>query len=364
MKLKYESEWQYSLTKTYQAVSKLKCISDCSQTLNCKLITFNKLNNTCNYYSKYFNDDGQTNLIESNGDFIYDYKSNVYNLEGVQYRNVSAGCQVASLILLPNNNLASVCYNISGLIKIWRTATWASILSFQHGADVFQLAILRNKYLVSGGYDSLIKIWDFNNGQLINTISGHTGYVRSIAVLNNNDIASGSADFTAKIWDSVNRSLKFTLIESSSIYGLVQLKNGSLVTISWGGLIRTWNPYTGSLLNTINVTDSQTTVIQLKNGNLIIGNTKAQLKIYDSTTLELKNTLSSQTGWINGIIQLQNSDFASCSSGENTIKIWDFKSKTVKRTLTGHTNEVRSFAELPNGYLVSAGFDSRIIIWK
>ena len=118
------------------------------------------------------------------------------------------------------------------------------------------------------------------------------------------------------------------------------------------------------LLNTINVTDSQTTVIQLKNGNLIIGNTNAQLKIYDSTTLELKNTLRSQIGWINGIIQLQNSNFASCSSGESTIKIWDFNSKTVKYTLTGHTNEVRSFAELPNGYLVSAGFDSRIIIWK
>ena len=91
------------------------CISDCSRNISCQLISYNQLEATCNYFNTTLTN--QTNLIESNGQFLYPRP--ISNLKGIQYRTIKAGCQVTSLILLPDSNLANGCSN--GIIKIWNT---------------------------------------------------------------------------------------------------------------------------------------------------------------------------------------------------------------------------------------------------
>ena len=49
---------------------------------------------------------------------------------------------------------------------------------------------------------------------------------------------------------------------------------------------------------------------------------------------------------------LQNGDLAS-GSEDKTIKIWDSSTWSLKRTLTGHSDWVRSLAVLKNGDLAS-----------
>ena len=356
-----ETEWQYSLIKSYKVINKLKCIADCSRTYYCKLITHNKFDNTCKYYRYYLTN--ESSLILSDGDFVYNYKitSSTYNLKGAQMQTIQAGCQVESLITLPDGNLACGC--LDGNIKIWNSANWVLIISFIEGATVYSMAILQNKYLVSGGSSQTVKIWDYKTGALIKTYSGHTGNIRVVLILNNDDIVSGSLDKKIKIWDTASVGLKFTLNEVFWIYGLVQIKNGNLVSFCANGNIKIWNPFTGVLLNSITTTDSQPKVTQLNNQDILISNEYHNLRIFDPTTYQFKYTLTGHIAKVNSVNQLQNNDLVSCSD-DNYVRVWDWNSKTIKYNLTAFPSKFLSLAELPNGYLAAGTDDSKIIIWK
>lgn len=55
--------------------------------------------------------------------------------------------------------------------------------------------------LVSGGNDDLVKLWSPHTGQLLNTLRGHQGAIRTVQWWNGHGkIISGSADASLKIW--------------------------------------------------------------------------------------------------------------------------------------------------------------------
>jgi WD40 repeat protein len=75
---------------------------------------------------------------------------------------------------------------------------------------------LQNGNLVSGSFDNAFKIWNSNNGSLINTLVGYTYLVYSIAALLNVNLASCSWDSTVKIWNPNTGSLIFNLINHTA----------------------------------------------------------------------------------------------------------------------------------------------------
>jgi WD40 repeat protein len=68
---------------------------------------------------------------------------------------------------------------------------------------VFAVAFSRDgKYLLSGGADRELKLWDAETGRELRTFHGHRGMVNSVAFSQDGRFAlSGSNDKTAKIWD-------------------------------------------------------------------------------------------------------------------------------------------------------------------
>ena len=59
----------------------------------------------------------------------------------------------------------------------------------------------RDGLLFSGGYDQLVRVWDYRMMRCINELAGHTGAVRTLAV-HNNRLLSGSIDGTVRLWDN------------------------------------------------------------------------------------------------------------------------------------------------------------------
>ena len=62
------------------------------------------------------------------------------------------------------------------------------------------------------------------------------------------------------------------------------------------------------------------------------------------------------------IILLENGDLVS-GSQDTTIKVWNVNEGRVKKTLTGHTDNVCALELLNNGDLVSGSSDKTIKIW-
>ena len=64
------------------------------------------------------------------------------------------------------------------------------------------IEILNTKLIASGSDDMTIKIWNYESGECISTLSGHTSDVNSLVYIPSKKlIVSGSSDKSIKIWN-------------------------------------------------------------------------------------------------------------------------------------------------------------------
>ena len=112
--------------------------------------------------------------------------------------------------------------------------------------------MLQNGNLASGSWDTSIKIWNPNSGQLITTLYSQADAISSLAVLPNGNLVSGSWDSTIQIWDN-DFTPKLTLNgHISSLDALLVVSADLLASASADGKIIFWNPNNGSLIKIIN----------------------------------------------------------------------------------------------------------------
>ena len=62
--------------------------------------------------------------------------------------------------------------------------------------------IPNTKLIASGSRDKTIKVWNYETGECLNTLEGHSSWIKSLAHIENTKlIVSGSGDRTINIWD-------------------------------------------------------------------------------------------------------------------------------------------------------------------
>ena len=118
------------------------------------------------------------------------------------------------------------------------------LLSKHHLNKIYCIAILKNKRLVSGGFDSKIIVYDKNYTKPDLEIKEHSGAVTSLVVSSNGNLISSSCDKTLKIFkieENVKNdkiSLSYYLIQNintnhgNNIIHVRELSSNKLVSCS------------------------------------------------------------------------------------------------------------------------------------
>ncbi|VDN88722.1 unnamed protein product, partial [Brugia pahangi] len=72
-----------------------------------------------------------------------------------------------------------------------------------HRGQIFCLAISANdRYLVTGGSDTIIRVWNFSNLQHVKNLTGHMNAITGLVFrLNTQQLYSCSKDRYVKLWD-------------------------------------------------------------------------------------------------------------------------------------------------------------------
>ncbi|KAJ3090331.1 SCF ubiquitin ligase complex subunit cdc4 [Quaeritorhiza haematococci] len=104
--------------------------------------------------------------------------------------------------------------------------------------------------LVSGSYDTTVRVWDLATGQNMYCFRGHREKVYSVGYSHELERAvSGSLDATVRIWCTKTGTSLFCLEGHQSLVGLLELSPTYLVSAAADATLRIWCPITGKCLS-------------------------------------------------------------------------------------------------------------------
>lgn len=181
------------------------------------------------------------------------------------------------------------------LEKNWRRGLY-TVKTFDGHTDGVTCLQFNRKYLLTGSYDTTIKVWKVDTGECIRTLSGHTKGVRSLA-------------FDAQ----------------------------KLITGGLDSTIKVWNYHTGQCIATYRGHEDAVVSVDFSNKSIVSGSADHTVKVWhvDSRTCY---TLRGHTDWVNcvKIHELSNTIFS--ASDDTTIRMWDLNNNQCLRIFGGMNN--------------------------
>jgi WD40 repeat protein len=256
-------------------------------------------------------------------------------------------------------------------IKIWNFQTGELIDTIEHHCRVYAIALSPcEPLLVFGSDDNAIGLWNTDLSTMRPGLSGHSDWVRCVAFSpDGQTLVSGSRDATIKIWNWQTGEILRTLSgHSGAILSIAVSPDGCILASgSADHTIKIWNLQTGELLYNLHKHSSLVCTLAIApNGEtLVSGSYDNTIKLWNLRTGELQNSLSEHFEGVWSVAISPDGQTLASSSGGDSIKLWKLPSGKLLCNLTGQSNGVYSLTFSPDGQtLARGGKDRRILIWQ
>jgi len=241
------------------------------------------------------------------------------------------GAAVSSVVYAPDGaRLASGDW--SGAIRVWDTATRATVYTFQSGSNrVDALAFSPDgATLVAVGQDTQIRRWNALTGEPLAPFGGPVAAVRDVAYSPDGAwIAAASDDGMVYLLNAASGALQ-ALLTGHTDYVTSVAFDPSGTSVAAGGAddtIRLWSVPSG---------------------------------------IELA-TLTGHTSAVTDLAYSPDGSLLASVAADHTLRLWSVLSASPIQTLEGHTENVTSVAFNPDGTLIATGAggisDNRVGLW-
>ncbi|MBN1123020.1 MAG: serine/threonine protein kinase [Anaerolineae bacterium] len=190
-------------------------------------------------------------------------------------------------------------------------------------------------YLATGGYGSIIRIWDMSKGGVLaNSIEGHTDAVYTLAFdPGSTMLASGGRDSSVRIWDVLTGDELFFSTGHGAFVGTVAFSPDGSLLASGGedGTIRVWDVATGEAVTSISLGGYSVVDVEFSPDASMLAAVDQydnSVWLYDADTFEPVSALHGHTEGTGGygVFSLAfNADgtLLATGGGDYTIRLWD-----------------------------------------
>ena len=152
--------------------------------------------------------------------------------------------------------------------------------------------------LVSGSYDSTVRVWRISTGEQLHVMHGHVQKVYSVVLDHKrNQCISGSMDSLVKVWDLRTGTCLYTLEGHSMLVGLLDLRDDKLVSAAADSTLRIWDPETGKCRKTLEAHTGAITCFQ-HDGKKVISGSEKTVKMWDVETGDCVQDLLEDLGGV------------------------------------------------------------------
>jgi WD40 repeat protein len=272
--------------------------------------------------------------------------------------------KIFSLIKLKNNLI--LAGTEKGKIFIINFEFEYKIKEIQVKGKVLCFLEFEENNILAGTSDNNIVLWNINDQNYKYIFIGHSGWVNSLTKCNDEIFASASNDKTIRIWNYKEKQIINTINTDSSVLSLIKLKDGKLCSSENDSLIKIWDWENGECIyNLIGHENRVRSICQLKDGTFVSGDDDYKIIIWKNK--EIFKILEGHKKEIRTLCQIDDNHFAS-GSIDNTIKIWNYKNSKCIQTLEnkdgGHSSNVTNIIKLKNNMFASSSSDKTIKLWK
>jgi hypothetical protein len=229
---------------------------------------------------------------------------------------------VRALAFSPDGRRLAVAGGPSGRfgeVKIWdvTAATPKLVATIQGHTDTI-LAVAFSPdgaFIVSAGYDRVLKIWDVGTGKLVKTLKEHQDAVYAVAFMpGGRQIVSAAGDRTLKVWEVATGQRLHTLNDAlDALYAVAVHPSGSQIAAAGADrMIRTWSwnaavatPGEGPGVLSGSTFAHADAVLRLAyspdGATLASAGADRAIKVWDARTLRETHRFESQPDWIMGL---------------------------------------------------------------
>ncbi|KAL4248663.1 WD repeat domain-containing protein MORG1 [Abortiporus biennis] len=261
-------------------------------------------------------------------------------------------------------------------VRLWNPTLGTEIKSYSaHGYEVLSLDISHdNSKFVSSGGDRQVFVWDVMTGKTIRRIPGHMGRINVVEL--NTDasvVASGSFDSTVRLWDlkATNRQAIQVLEDAHDAIQTLHVGNGYIMTGSVDGHVRTYDLRMGEL-RTDYIGFPVTSIVPSQDDQTYLVTTlDSHVRLMDATTGKMLNDFTGQTVTTYRCRSCFGHGEASimCGDEKGMLWAWDLLDASVLSPNPPpviHDKVITWVEHHPteDGELITASADGTVKVWK
>ena len=270
----------------------------------------------------------------------------------------------------------------SGNVQIWDVTSFRQINAFK--ADtVWTWAVvfapqppgptITNPILATAGDDRLVRLWNPETGQCLQTLAGHTNTVNAIAFSPSGTLlASGGQDATIRLWSQDHNDTKFRACQvltghQGRAWSLAFTPDGTaLISASEDCTLKRWNVQTGQCLQTLEGHSDWVKAVAISSDGQTIasGCFGGIIKLWHLSTGEVLQSWQGHSATVTALSFSPDGLFLASASYDQTVKVWQLATGKCIRIFTDHQNRVWSVVFSPDSHqLTSGGDDHAARLW-
>jgi WD40 repeat protein len=284
--------------------------------------------------------------------------------------------QILNVAFSPDGSLLAAS-DISYEVHIWRVVDGKKLLTCKASDGwAWSVVFSPDSQLLASSANGTIHLWDVKTGECLQTMRGYTNRVFSLAFSPDGCLlASGNEDHQICLWNVATGELVAVLTEhSDEVHAVAFSPDGRLLASgSYDRTIKLWEVSGvrgkvsgGNWQEPVEDPGTQRhgdTETSAQNSKF---NTHSKFRTQSSELPSLL-TLTGHAHWVWSVAFSLDGNTLASSSSDRAVKLWDSQTGRCLKTLTGHTEPIRSIAFIspkPNiPYLVSGSDDHTVRIW-
>ncbi|MEE6485778.1 hypothetical protein FKM82_014403 [Ascaphus truei] len=256
--------------------------------------------------------------------------------------------------------------------------------------DLVTCVLIHDPFIISGSWDTSLRVWDVSSGSELKTLCGHTEGVTCLTHISDVGavalgsslllppdevfVSSGSSDSSIKVWSLRTGLPVLSLYTFSAVSSLTHIPNtqllvsgsGAVLHVSYvtdGGKVEVWDLLTRENRQSERAHEESVTALQVHSGLLFSGSEGGCLKVWRVSSSGSLSLLYSSDALMLSLCGLR----SLCVMGNRvyiatqgvSVKVLDWKQGSLAR-LSNHTSDsgfVDALAVTPDGLLVTSGFN-------